>query len=743
MAKKAVANAHCLLEVIDRAPVSALKAFSTLDECQGLIRGLDWTQDEAGLPVALKHHVANLKKDQRVSAEREAMRVLRLSTPESAQILTQVAQQLDDVHHRTFHQQEGGEIGRAIWMRTASYESARLFDAAESILNAADFRGCRRLYDAFDVPCANPPPFIWNDEVRKDLEAQLTLSMRLRDSCEVIYVPLVADADGETKTTHYLIVRFAGDQVQAMEVVNRNRRSFWYYPARDATLVYSPEHRRIEVCAHTLSTRQPLANVLSKHGFKVPLSNKPLNRSCYDLSRFAQSLQDAKPVIDGVKIERLRLTCAEALIGHHTDSVKAKISSGVDLHAVIGPRWSGNPFEIGGAIIAATLLAEFVFDGETQITRLEIELSEPGRCSLQNEKDPRLLRVGTELLNVLKVVRHVTPGNSADDPAFILQVANLVEAGAATMEGFALAKLGIDIERFEREGVIVEGERITHTRIESAPDQWIEVELKRCPDPARVEYADPLIGIVETFPAARARKWKLRMDWLREQLIDALGVALKAARGKFAEAEPLLLGDVDIDGHKVAVYFATKMSSERGYAKVDSALRLQPLPVPGIVLTTAAIPFPFAGTNVVIPIAEVLASAPAARAVIDMGRLQAQYRHRQLAARGGASVRLEESADGTSAVLHIPGKSPWRVTSKAKIAVLRRLVDAFASSVPPVETKRLMDGTGCQSPGQLFAKKSPWRDYLVQVTGARAWQLNVPALSDAAQIIDDPVDLAA
>jgi hypothetical protein len=743
MAKKAMANAHCLLEMIDRAPVSALRAFSTLDECQGLIRGLDWAQNEAALPAALKQHVANLKNDRRVAAEREAMRVLRLATPESAQVLTQVALQLDDEHHRKFHQQEGGEIGRAIWMRTASHETARLFDAAESILNAADFRGCKRLYDAFDVPCANPPPFVWNDEVRKDLEAQLTQSMRLRDSCEVIYVPLVAETGGETKTTHYLIVRFAGDQVQALEVVNRNRRSFWYYPARDATLVYSPEHRRIEVCAHTLSTRQPLANVLSKHGFKVPLSNRPLNRSCYDLSRFAQSLQDVKPVIDGVKVERLRLTCAEALIGHHTDTVKAKISSGVDLHAVIGPRWSGNPFEMGGAIIAATLVAEFVFDGEIRLTRLEIELAEPGRCSLQNEKDPRLVRVGNALLDTLKVIRHVTPGNSADDPAFILQVANLVEFGAASMDGFALAKLGIDIDRFEREGVIVEGERLTHTRIESAQGQFFEVELNRRPDPACVEYADPLTGDVVTLPASHARKWKLRMDWLREQLVDALGTALRAARGKFAETEPVLLGDVDIDGHNVSVYFATKMSSERGYAKVDSALRLHPLAVPGIVLTTAAIPFPFAGTNVVIPIAEVLASAPVAGAVIDMGRLKAQYRHRQMAARGGSSVRLEESADGTSAVLHIPGKAPWRMTGKAKIAVLRKLVDAFASGVPQVQTKKLMDDTGCQSPGQLFPKKSYWRDYLVAVPGARAWQLNIPAAGDAPKIVDDPVDLAA
>jgi hypothetical protein len=75
-------------------------------------------------------------------------------------------------------------------MRTHSDESDRLFDVAESILNTADIRGSKRLYDAFDIPCDEAPPFIWNDTVRKELETQLTKAMRLNEPCEVVYVPL-------------------------------------------------------------------------------------------------------------------------------------------------------------------------------------------------------------------------------------------------------------------------------------------------------------------------------------------------------------------------------------------------------------------------------------------------------------------------------------------------------------------------------------------------------------------------
>jgi hypothetical protein len=468
MGKKTLTNAHCLLELVELARVPTLKAFSGLQECQALARGFDWSQGDDQLPVALVEHIKHLRKDQRDPAEREALRVLRLASPRGAQILTTVADQLNDNELITaFLAQDGGEIGRSVWMRTHSDESARLFDVAESILNTADIRGSKRLYDAFDIPCDEAPPFIWNDTVRKELETQLTQAMRLNEPCEVVYVPLADEKkNGDSALVHYLVVRFAGDQVTAVQMVNRNRKTFCYFPARDATLVYNPERKVVEAYAHTLSTRAPLANVLSKHGFKIPLSNRPLNRSRYDLSRFALPLKDVKPRLDGVKVERLYLTEAKALIGHSTDAVTLHIDSGVELHDVISQRWNAHPFSQPGAILGVTLVADFVFDGETAETPLSIVVAEPGRCSLQGEKDRRLRDAGTQLLEALGVLKPLHPGSGVDDANLIRQVAKLLEIATSPMDGFALAHLSIDIERFEDEGIITEGNRITQKVIE-------------------------------------------------------------------------------------------------------------------------------------------------------------------------------------------------------------------------------------------------------------------------------------
>ena len=720
MGKKTLTNAHCLFELIEKAPVPILKAYSGLPECQALARGFDWLQDVATLPAALVEHVKHLRKDQRDPAEREALRVLRLASPRGAAILSTVAEQLNDNDLiAVFMAQDGGEIGRSVWMRTQSEESARLFDVAESILNTGDLRGNKRLYDAFDVPCDDAPPFIWNDTVKKELESQLTSAMRLGESCEVVYVPLADEnKNGDTTTVHYLVVRFAGDQVTAVQVVNRNRKSFCYFPARDATLVYAPDRKVVEVYAHTLSTRAPLANVLSKHGFKVPLSNRPLNRSRYDLSRFALPLKDEKPRLDGAKVERLYLTEAKALLGHSTDAVSLHLDSGAELHDVISGRWTDHPFAQAGAILGVTLVADLVFDNETTETPLSIMLAEPGRCSLQGEKDH---------------LKPLHPGSGVDDPDLVVQVARLLECAASPMDGFALAQLGIDIDRFEDEGILTEGDRITEKVVDLADGERFTVKLDRCTDGNQVRYRDPLTGGDVVLPAQHARRWKVHLNWLREEIITALGTALQGVRGKHLDEEPVFLGELDIDGHSIALYFAAKMSNERQYAKVDTALRLRPRNAPGIVLTTASIPFPFAGTNVVIPIEDVL-SPTGAKSAIDTNRLKVAYRHGQLAAMGSTSVSLKVSADGYAAVLNIPGKAPWQVTGKGKIAVLQRLVDGYAAGTH-VNTKKMMEDAGCASPTNLFSKTSPWRDYLIKVKGAHAWQLNLPMLDTP--VVDD------
>ena len=96
MGKKTLINAHCLLELIEKAHATNLKHFSGLPECQALARGFDWSQDAETLPAALIEHVRHLRKEQRDPAEREALRILRLASPRGAQILTTVANQLHD-----------------------------------------------------------------------------------------------------------------------------------------------------------------------------------------------------------------------------------------------------------------------------------------------------------------------------------------------------------------------------------------------------------------------------------------------------------------------------------------------------------------------------------------------------------------------------------------------------------------------------------------------------------------------
>jgi hypothetical protein len=581
------------------------------------------------------------------------------------------------------------------------------------------------------------PPFLWNDGIKRALEDQLTQAMRLAEPCEVIHVALEEeDRSGRMNITHYLVVRFAGEQVAAVEMRNRQRKSFFYYPARDATLIYAPHRKMLEVYAATLTIRAPLANVLSKHGFKAPLSNRPLDRSRYDLSRFARPLTDEKPRLDGAKVERLYLVEAKALLGHATDAVTLHIDSGRELHEVIAARWGNHPFSQPGMLLGVTLVAELVFEGETKVTPLAIVLADPGRCSLSGEKDERLRRMGFQLLEALGVRRPLHPGSGRDDPALLAQVARLLESATSPMDGFALAKLGIDIARLEDEGILIEGDRITEMTIPLDDGPPMTVTLERCTDADQVRYRDPLAGHDVMLPARHARRWKVQLDWLREELVTGLGAALKTVRGQpFDTHDPVFLGEMAIDGQTVAIYFASQLSHPRKFAKVDAALRLRPRGVAGMVLTTASAPFPFAGTNVVIPIEDVLADGGSGTA-IDLERLKVAYRHQQSAAMGGTAVALKLSPDGHSATLYVPGKAAWQVTGKGRIAVLQRLVEAFLSDSPHVNTKRLMAGTGCTSPANLFTgKRSPWRHYIERVPGTRAWQLKLTPLD--AVIVDD------
>lgn len=747
MGTKTLTNVRCLEELIDRAPTACLRSFTGIAECQTAFRGLQWPADDTQVPAALLDALRRLRKDQAAAAEREAWRIERLSSQRGTQVLMSVAEQLNDNELlAVFSAQAGGEIGRAIWMRAHSVATCRLFEIAESILTTGDLRGGKKLYDAYEVPSETAPPFIWTTKVKAALEAELVKAMKLDAPPEVVHIELVEESqDGRTSKMHYLVIRFAGSQVGAIKVEQGRRETFWYYPARDATLVYSPHRRCVESFAQNLALRAPMANVLASHGFKVPLSHRPLNRARYDLSPFARPLKELRPQLECAKVERLYLTEARALLGHANDTVTIQIGSGAELHDVVAARWGNHPFVASEMLLRVTLGAEVVFKGEVIETPLSITVAKPGRCSLQGERDPRIRAAGEQLLEHLGVRQRLEPGTADPTPPFLLGVCKLLERASSPIHGFALRDMAIDIEAFANEGILIEGERIKTLEIESTPGNTFEVTLERCADGVHVRYSDPTTGVNILEPAHLARRWAVNLKWLREELLSALGGLVTGAKGTHLDEDPVFLGEVNIDEQKVAVYFAARMASERHYRHVDTALRLRPRSVPGIVLTTAAQPFPFAGTNVVIPIEDVLGSGED-RPSIDHEVLAVAYRNGQVAARGGTSIAVQVSLDRQSGMLTIPGQAPWLITGRMKIVVLERLAQAHTSGPGHLVTKVLLQDTGCDSLDGLFGADSRWRQYIERVPGTRAWRLRMKTEHEAPTTsvaqVDEPEQVA-
>lgn len=640
-----------------------------------------------------------------------------------------------------FTDEPGGEIARAIWMRTQSAATCRIFEVAESVLTTGDLRGGKKLYDAYEIPSDVAPPFIWTDKVKSALETHLVKAMKLDAKPEVVHIELVDEsAQGQKIRMHYLVIRFAGSQVGAVKVEGGRREAFWYYPARDATLVYAPQRRCVEAFAHNLALRAPMVNVLATHGFKAPLSHRPLNRARYDLSRFARPLQDERPQLDVGKVERVYLTEAKALLGHANDKVTLEIGNGAELHDVIGACWGNHPFVASNMLLKVTVGADIVFKGETNETPISITVAKPARCSLHSERDSRLRLAGEQLLEHLGVRRRLEPGALAPTPSFLLGVCRLLEQAQSPVDGFALRDMGVDIEAFTDEGILIEGERITKLEVESTPGEVFEVTLERCADGRHVRYRDPTTGQDVRELAGLARRWAVDRKWLREELLNALGSQLIGAKSAHLNEDPVFLGEIKIDGQQVAIYFAARMASERSYRHVDATLRQQPRSVPGIVLTSSTDPIPFAGVNVVISIESVL-GAGEDRPTIDHDVLAVVYRRDEHTARGGASVGIRVSPDRNSGTLTIPGKPAWPVTGRMRGEVLERLVKAHHAGPAHLVTAVLLEDTGCDSLEGLFGRASVWREYIEKVPRTRAWRLRMgPVDPNGAADVDADAD---
>ena len=89
----------------------------------------------------------------------------------------------------------------------------------------------------------------------------------------------------------------------------------YYRPPNEATLIYTPSLRQIEVCADSPVVRQKVSDSFAEVALGHDVSQKPLTWKRYNLSRFRTSLRLQPPRIDGYEIRFARVLEAEVRLG--------------------------------------------------------------------------------------------------------------------------------------------------------------------------------------------------------------------------------------------------------------------------------------------------------------------------------------------------------------------------------------------------------------------------------------------
>jgi hypothetical protein len=196
---------------------------------------------------ALVETLSDFDRDDLRPAEQRSRRIRALAEKKGVTSLTTIVeQQLDETRSQEFHRQPD-ELCRSIW---AYLHERETFEDAESFHFARQFRDHGKLYDAFEVELENQVSLdaaaIDEEALASKIKGMLELKPEISCTVKALDLP----ATDTHPASIMLIVRHGGPLSSVYDHRQDGRRGTIYYrPPNEATLIYTPSLRQIEVCA--------------------------------------------------------------------------------------------------------------------------------------------------------------------------------------------------------------------------------------------------------------------------------------------------------------------------------------------------------------------------------------------------------------------------------------------------------------------------------------------------------------
>jgi len=654
--------------------------------------------------------------------EQRCRRVKSLADDKGISSLDTIAEkQFEDDVLQAFRNQPD-PLCRSIW----SYLNARRgFEDAESFYYARQFRDYGKMYDAFEVELEKAVAINAASISEAALATQITKVLELKTACTV----KALDLPGTTAhaASIMLIVRHGGPLSSVYDHKADGRRGTIYFrPPNEATLIYTPSSRQIEVCADSAVVRQQISSAFAEIALKHDVSRKPLTWKRYNLSLFRAGLSLPLPSIPGYDIRLARVLEAEVRLGDWSRKLSLKVSIDDDIEEIANRYLKpNNVFKRAEGFSKIGIAVAYSKEGDARERTLNITIAGSKSCNLQSNKDPEERSFGYALLDAWGILTAFKQIENGDLRTIFSQLVELYDRVDEQVSGSRLREMGLDPDRLIEGGLL---ERRSRQEVILDEDDGMEGEFRVQPSStvSMLQTVGPFGQSGSTISTQDLQMYVINKDWLHETILRLLKPLLNKRASQVLDDDLTLLGSMQVDAAEVPLYFARRLDDLKTISRLDVALRARNSAGVGIVLCASSEMPAYLGPNVVVSIFSNL-SPVGEELVIARDGLELAYRSNLTLARGGAIPQVLRS--GTqSASLHIPGKDPLTLTGAEQIKIFERLVSAHQAGSPDVQVKVLMDGLGTRSPQNAFRSEA-WKsiDDIYITKGAKRgyWRLAV------------------
>ncbi|MTH96378.1 hypothetical protein [Roseibium sp. RKSG952] len=620
-----------------------------------LALGLDENDPDFGLPTELpdladddacdeyrrelRTILSRFDADDLRPTEQRSRRVLAMAEGKGIDSLTAIVdQQLSDDEQTAFDRQPD-PLCKSIW---TFLNTRQTFEDAESFHFARKFRDYGKLYDAYEVELKKAVAFNSTGLDEAALARKITSVLQLKTVCTVKALDLPA-TDAHPQSV-MLIVRHGGPLSSVHDHRDDGRRGTIYYrPPNEATLIYTPSHRQIEVCANSPVVRQGIAGSFAEEALGQDVSQKPLTWKRYNLSRFRNSFRLNLPRISDYEILDARVLEAEIRLGEWGRKLLLKVKADDDIEQVAdGYLKPLNIFRRADGFSRIGIAVTYNRTGDSKVRTLNITISGPKSCNLQSNKDPNERNLGFALLKDWGILSAFKQIESTDLRNIFPQLIMLHDRPEDNVSGQHLRELGLFPDQMLMGGLLDRRRRQDIVLIDD-DDMGGEAVVK----PSGIQGTSRLVGAFGKdgglFPSSDLEMYQIKREWLHETVTGLLKPAMNKLAAEIIHTDLSMLGSMRIDGADVPIYFARRLNELKTVTRLDLLMRARNAAGVGIVLSAGTEGPGFLGPNLVIPVTSCL-SPGTDDAVVSRDALELAYRTNRSLARGGATAQVLRQA---------------------------------------------------------------------------------------------------